>query len=136
MAERFIDRPLPTLAQWLGDGLRADMFEEWVADNLRLQAALDDPNEAMAVRLIQTLSIACVESLRIETERHDSHVIRAAMMLARVAGLTVFAANQCALNDDRNPPYLKIAKTLAEEFEHGAKMAARSAIKARASRDA
>jgi len=136
MAEKFIDRPLPTLAQWLGDGMRADQFEEWAADNLKLQTLLDDPSEAMAARLIKTLSIACVEALRIETERHDSNVVRAALSLARAAGFTVFCANQCALDADKNPPYLRIAKILAEEFEHGARLAARSALKERkANRD-
>ena len=132
MADKFIDRPLPTLAQWLGDGLRADEFEEWVADSLKLEAALDNPAEAMSARLIKTLAIACVEALRIETERHDSNIVNAALFLARAAGFTVFCANQCALDEDKNPPYLRIARILAAEFEHGAKLAAQSALKQRA----
>jgi hypothetical protein len=126
--EKFIDRPLPSLGAWLGE-IRADLFEEWVADNLRLQGELDKPEEQQAARLIKTMSIACVEALRIETERHDAETVRAALMLARVTGFTVYCANVCAIDSDSKPPWLRIARILAEEFEHGAKMAARSVAK-------
>ena len=129
--EKITDRPLPSLAQWLGDGARAEDFEAWVSDMMSLEyaARATSPREEQTVRLLRTTAIAFVEAMRIE-DAAGADSIDALLALARVSGIAVMGAVTCAVTDDA--PLLKIAKMMAEEFSHGAKIMAHATIAKRA----
>lgn len=131
--EKLFDRPIvPSLNQWLGDGARADGFEEFVRNSELIEATACTPGEAQAARLMRTFSIACVEALRIERERYpELPPADAVLRLARVAGSAVFGAVISASDyEDPAAPLLKLAKHLAEEFAHGARIMARAQLRA------
>jgi len=49
---KLMARPVPSLGQWLGDGARAEGFEEWVRENLDHEAHIVDPNERAVLRMV------------------------------------------------------------------------------------
>lgn len=124
-------RPIPTLREWLGDGSRAPAFEEWVRENLAVQELDLTEEERAASRIIKTMAIASIESMRIEDE-HGRDPFDSTVMLARAAGWACMAAVACLLREGPNVPVLKVAKLFAAEFEAGAKQFARSEMKSRA----
>lgn len=124
-SEGLMGKPLPTLREFLGDGARAEGFEEWVAENMALQERAKTPQEAAAARMIQTFSIAAVEVLRRETEA-GMEAIDAMMMMPRCVSWSIMAACLCAIKDDA--PYLRVAKIVADEFAEGARHVAKSAL--------
>lgn len=126
-SEKMMDKPLPSLADWLGDG-RADGFEEWVKETVYLERAVNTPREAAAVRMSQTFSIAVMETLRREQQRPDVDEIDAVLLLSRVAGAAIMGALASILDHQKSPPYLRIARMFAEEFGVGAKSMASSII--------
>lgn len=118
-ARPFLNAPkVPRLTEWLGDGLKAEGFEEFVAATLTAQEVIDDPIEQSAVRMFRTFLIAAVEIGRIEVEsgRKYEDVVVA---MARVAGGAVMAAVLPGIRDDS--PKLRIAKLLGDDFVSGAK---------------
>jgi hypothetical protein len=119
-----MSRPLPSLAQWLGDG-RADGFEDWVREAVFLERAVNDEGEAAALRMLRTMAIACMEALRQETEHHGRDAVESAFILARVAGSAVMAPVLSVMDPSKSPPWQQIADTLTEDFRHGARMMAR-----------
>jgi hypothetical protein len=120
MKATITSKPFPTLAQWLGDGGRADGFEEWVRTMLDAERDGATADEAAASRIIRTLSIACIECARTEDERHGRPFELTVVMLARLAGVAIMAAVMSPLDDgDEVPPLDNIARMMVEEFRHG-----------------
>lgn len=120
-----LGKPLPTLREFLGEGARAEGFEEWVAENMALQERAKTPQEAAAARMIQIFSIAAVEALRRETEA-GMEAIDAMMMMPRCVAWSIMAASLCAIKEDA--PYLRVAKIVSDEFAEGARHIAKSAL--------
>jgi len=54
-------RPIPSLAEWLGDGSRTEGFEDWVRTMLATEEVVGTPQEATCAKILRALSIACVE---------------------------------------------------------------------------
>lgn len=117
----FMDRPLPSLADWIGDGARADGFEEWVQTSIPVGAVSDTPEERAALRLIKILSVATVEGCRTETDIHGREFGATISLLSRAAGCAVGAALVSAMDDDIPSP-LRITKLITEEFRNGLKL--------------
>lgn len=120
-----LTKRIPSLAEWLGNGARCDGFEQWVALTLDQSADPDGTSdEAKMLRIAQTFAVACVEQMSREAQRDPSPegVSDALAMWARAAGFTTVCAVASVVRDDA--PFRRIARTLAEEFKIGAKMAA------------
>jgi len=132
MADKLMDRPLPSLAQWLGDGARGEGFEEWVKEAVFLERNVASEAERSAVRIQRTLSIAFMEVLRAETEQHGREWAASVMLASRVAGAAAFGAVLGCLDADKSPPLLRLARMVADEFHVGAKSMAKAAIRTNA----
>lgn len=128
MSEKLVDKPLPSLAEWLGDGTRAEGFEEWVRQALVADA---DQREAALFRIIQTLSIACMEACRRETTLHGEELSTMITRLARCCGVAIMAPILSILDAGKAPPLLKIARMMAVEFEHGARLISRNTLESK-----
>lgn len=116
--KRFDTKKIPSLAEWLGDGARADGYEEWVRDTLFIDRAVASAEAEIGLRMIRTLTVACVEVMRQERERGEFDSATALQCLARAAGVAVSAPILCMLRDDAdNIPGL--ALVLSAEFGHG-----------------
>lgn len=124
-AEKILDRPLPSLAAWLGDG-RADGFEDWVAQTVFDEQKAATADEKAMLRILRTLAIAMIETMRIESERHGREDYETALMLARAAGVTAIGAVISLVDTDKKPPLLTLARLFSDEFKHGAKLMART----------
>lgn len=127
-----MSRPIPTLAQWIGDGARGEGFEEWVRETIALEHAVPSADEAALVRIIKLLAVACLEASRIETEAHGRPVDRTFIMLARACGIAAMAPVLSVVDNALNPPLRRIVRELSEEFGHGAMCMAKSALALRA----
>lgn len=123
---RLLSKPLPSLAAWLGDGARAEQFEEWLIESTAASKATTGI-EASTVRIIQTLSIACIEALRREYDL-GRPVEETMQLLPRAAGAMVMAALLNASKEDK-ASVLRLLKLTVEEFGHGARKIALSATK-------
>lgn len=119
---KLMARPIPSLSEWLGDGARADGFEEWVAESIAVEGELKDPEQAAVVRMVRTFSIAMVEICRIEDERHLRTAHQIFPALARAAGVAIAAALASAIDHDQARAFPKLTRTMSEEFHHGAKV--------------
>ena len=123
-----VHRPIPSLREWLGDGDRAESFEQWVSENLARQS---DPqlteSERAFVRILNTISIAAIEVLRLE-HAQGRDTIDSAVFVARAMGCASLCAIASQLREG-GVPWLKIAKMFTAEFEVGAKDAARRLAK-------
>lgn len=118
-AQPFLNPPkIPRLAEWIGDGVRADGFEEFVATTMAADAVVEDPGELSSLRMFRTFLIAAVEVGRSELG-HNRPYEEIVGMMARVAGGAVMAAVLSGIRDDA--PKMRIAKVLGEEFVSGAK---------------
>jgi hypothetical protein len=116
----FNNRPLPSLAEWLGDGTRADGFEEWVREAISLEDEMASEQDKLTVRVLRTLSIACVEILRSEYERSGTSV-PALVTLARSCGVaTMYAALSVVDPEKLLGGAAEIAETMSKEFSYGA----------------
>lgn len=120
-----LEKPLPSLAEWLGDGARADGFEEWVATVAMADKIEEDPEQQASLRMLRTFLIALVEAGRIESERHGRTATEVVHMMARVAGGAVMAAALSVLKEDA--PRMRVAKILADDFGVGAKAMVKAA---------
>lgn len=129
MSGKLNDRPLPSLAQWLGDGARADGFEEWVAESVIAERHVADEGEASALRLLRILCIAMVEACRVETDIHGRDHAETVTRLGRCCGVALMAAQISILDGDKKPPLLRIARIFAAEFAHGARTMAESTLR-------
>lgn len=130
--EKLMDRPIPTLAEWLdqvSEVGRAEDYQQWVHTSLHLERGVMTDAEARSVRLVHIMSIACVEACRIETEQHGASFSEVTVALARAAGVACFGAIVSGLRTDA--PLIKIANITTAEFEHGCKVFARSVSKRR-----
>lgn len=118
-------KPVPSLAQWLGDGARGDGFEEWVSLSLDQTPDLP-PDQARFLRIAQTFAVACIETMRRETgDVPGADQIGVAMaQWARAAGYVSITAAASVLVPDA--PWRRLGKIWAEEFQRGARMAADS----------
>jgi hypothetical protein len=129
---QLMDRPSPTLAEWLDDVSdigRAEDYQQWLRTSIELERGVLTDEEARSVRLVHILSIACVEACRIETEQHGADFSEVTIALARAAGVACFGAVVSGLRNDA--PLIKIANVVSGEFEHGAKVFARATLKQR-----
>lgn len=112
-------KDIPSLGQWLGDGPRAEGFEQWVKLLLRTEHL--DEDEQSALRLMQILGIAAIEGSNIEA-RHGRPFEMTAVFLARGMGAVCMTAVASCLRDDA--PWRDMAVMLTEEFRRGAKQMA------------
>lgn len=123
----FLDAPkVPTLAAFLGDGIRADGFEEFVALTLASNEVIDDPAEQSSVRMFRTFLVAAVEVGRQELAHGRPYEDICAHM-ARMAGGAVMAAILSGIRDDA--PKMRIARLLGDDFVSGAKALIKSVEK-------
>lgn len=131
---KIMDRPIPTLAQWLGEeeGNRSDGFEAWVRETVFLERHAADEDEASCIRMQRTLAIAFLEAMRIEDQQHGRPWEETVLLASRVAGAAAFGALLSGLDADRSPPLLRLARLIAEEFAFGAKSMAKAALSANA----
>lgn len=124
-SEKILDRPLPSLAAWLGDG-RADGFEAWVKQTVLDEQKATTADEKAMLRILRTLAIAMIETMRIESERHGRDDAETVLMLARAAGVTAIGAVISLVDTDKKPPLLTLVRLFSDEFKHGAKLMART----------
>ena len=117
---KVMSRPIPSLAQWLGDGARADDFEAYVRDMLAHEYAVADPNEKTMVRIMRTLSIACMEAARTEVEVHGRSFADALTLLARACGVAIMAPILSGTRDDPAAPLRQLVDLATNEFRFGA----------------
>lgn len=89
----------PTLAQHLGDGNRAEGFEEWVAANYAAEVLSGDEGAKATGRIIRTLTIAMVEAGRRENEEGADY-FDTVLRMGRGAGVALMAAVMSTLRDD------------------------------------
>lgn len=121
-------KPVPSLAQWLGDGQRAEGFEEWVREMIALQTDGLPPDEASVLRMIQTLAIAFMEAMRAETEQHGRSPAEVVHLAARAAGVAIMSPILSLCRDDAT--HLRdLVRLLAGDFKCGAKQMAYSAFR-------
>lgn len=115
-------RPLPSLAEWLGDGTRADGFEEWVRETISIGAEVGTDDERAAIRMIQTMAIACMEACRTEHEQYGRSQAATLHLLARCCGVAVMSPVLSACHEAPDSSLHKLIRLLADDFKHGAKM--------------
>lgn len=124
--EKFFDKPLPSLKAWIGDGTRAEGFEEWVKEAIALGTTSPDPRDQAATRIMLTLSIAFVEAGRIELEQHGNDWATTVPMLARAAGAIALMAVMNGIEWETKPrDIMRLGKLIADECAKGAMMVAR-----------
>lgn len=127
-ASPILERPVPSLAEWLGDGKRADGFEEWLHETLALETEFGKtPDDATILRMIQTLAVAFMEVCRREHERGRS-ASEITHLLARAAGIAIMSPILCVCRDDAQSLH-GLVKLLAKDFKHGATLQAESALR-------
>lgn len=120
-------RPLPSFDQWLtahGNGSRGDGFEAFLDLTKRTQEQDGAGYDAAALsmlRMWQGLSIAIVELCNIE-HQHGRKPIDIIQIMPRALACAAFYSTASVLGDET--PWRSIAKVLAEEFRHAAKVAA------------
>lgn len=122
------NKPVPSLAQWLGDGQRAEGFEEWIQETISLGADGLPPNEASVLRLIQTLTIAFMEAMRAEVERHGRTPAEVVHLTARAAGVAIMSPVLSLCRDDAKSLHA-LVRLMADDFKTGAKQMTNSAIR-------
>lgn len=123
-----LEKPVPSLAQWLGDGKRADGFEEWLHETLALETEFGKtPDDATILRMIQTLAVAFMEVCRREHERGRS-ASEITHLLARAAGIAIMSPVLCVCRDDAKS-LRELVKLLAKDFKYGAMLQADSALR-------
>jgi hypothetical protein len=110
---------IPSLNEWLGDGSRGEGFEQWVS--LVLSKEHRNEDEAAALRIMQTLCVAAVESGNAEFRR-GRPFDETARYMARGMGVVCFSAVASCLREGTD--WRDIAVMLTEEFRHGAKVMA------------
>lgn len=118
-------KPLPSLAEWLGDGTRGEGFEEWVRETVSLGSEVGTEDERAALRVIQTLAIACMEACRTEHEKHGRTQGATLHLLARCCGIAVMSPVLSACNEAPASALRKLIGVLADEFKQGAKLMTR-----------
>lgn len=106
---------IPSLGDWLGDGPRGEGFEQWVS--LVLSKEHHNEDEAAALRIMQTLCVAAVESGNAEARR-GRPFDETARYMARGMGAVCFAAVASCLREGTD--WRDIAVMLTEEFRVGA----------------
>lgn len=123
-----VHRPIPALRQWLGDGDRAEGFEKWVAENLARQndRTLTD-SERSFVRILNTITIASIECLRLEHENGRDHV-DSTIFLARAMGVASLYALAGQMGESPDIPWRRIANDVIGEVQAGVNEGARTLI--------
>ncbi len=81
---------IPRLREWLGDGARADGFEEWIVASLAASES-SDHGAAASARVLHTLCIAMVEAGRRE-DGLGSDQVDTVMRMGRGLGYAFMAA--------------------------------------------
>jgi len=119
-------RPVPSLGQWLGDGARAEGFEEWVRENLDHEAHIVDPNERAVLRMVNILSVACVEICRRETDLHGRDNSETLIHLGRAVGVALMAPLLCCADANMPIALQRLMKIVLGEVRHGAESMLRS----------
>lgn len=117
---KVMSRPLPSLAQWLGDGARSEDFEAYVRDMLAAEYLVTDPREQMMVRAMRTLTIACMEVCRTEVEGNGHSFGEVLPLLARACGVAIMAPILSATREDSHPPMRGLVDLVQREFKFGA----------------
>lgn len=119
-SRRFNDRPLPSLAEWLGDGTRAVGFEEWVREMFAVEQEMASAVDQRSMRIFRTLGIAFTEILRRERDIEGS-AVPALVTLARCCGVSVIVAAITVVDPEKLAGgILKIAALMQQEFAYGA----------------
>lgn len=109
-------RKIPSLREWLGDGARADGFEEYVEAVLQGKKS-PDPGVRASHRVIETLMIAMVEAGR----REDAAGEQAVDTLLRMGRGTGFAFMSAMVSKvDDAMPLDEALEMATEMFREGA----------------
>jgi hypothetical protein len=110
-----MNAPLPTLQQLLGDGARAEGFEEWVAASFFSEEWNEDEGTKAQHRILRVLTIAMVEGARTETMIGSGY----AETLARIGrgmALAFMAMATSGMRDDAGPKAQKELAKIARKF--------------------
>ena len=107
---------IPTLREWLGDGARADGFEEFVLSTLQAEDG-EDAGVQASMRVIRTLLIAMVEAGRREDEA-GSDAVDTLLRMGRGLGYAFMAAMVSKGSPDM--PLLRAKKMALEMVAEGA----------------
>lgn len=107
---------IPSLNEWLGDGQRAEGFEQWV--KLLLQTEHADEDEQSALRFMQILGVAAIEGGNIETRRGRPFELTAAFLSRGMGAVCMVAIASCLREET---PWRDVSIMLTEEFRLGAK---------------
>lgn len=115
MPNPFDTKKIPSLSEWLGDGTRADGYEEWARDLLFIDQKTASPEQKIGLRMVRTLTVACMETMRQEAAAGDVSSAEALRCLARAAGIAVGAPILSMVRDDAEN-LGTLAQLLADEF--------------------
>lgn len=125
LAPQITKTPLPSLTEWLGDGARAEGFEDWVRETISLEHDVGTDEERAAIRMIQTLAIACMEVCRREHEQYGRSQAEALHLLARCCGVAVMSPVLSACHEAPRSSLHKLVRLLADDFKRGASLMVR-----------
>lgn len=107
---------IPTLRQWLGDGARAEGFEEFVLATLNAEDG-SDPGVQASMRVVRTLLVAMVEAGRREDEA-GSDAVDTLLRMGRGLGYAFMAA--MVSKGSKDMPLLRAKKMALEMVGEGA----------------
>ncbi|MDX2289775.1 MAG: hypothetical protein NW217_13250 [Hyphomicrobiaceae bacterium] len=116
-------RPIPTLCEMLGDGARADGFEDWVRECHDIELSIDDPLQRAMIRMQRLLSVAMVEALNREAAAGDVDPATAINLMARLMGVSLMAAVLSDRTDDAvaSMPVARFARMIGDDVAFGAR---------------
>lgn len=127
--QSLLRKPLPTLAQWIGDGARADGFEDWVRCCIEQAPKTRTADESAALRILQTVCIAFVEAGRAEIDRHGRKAEEVILHLPRIGAYAAMMAIISMAREDAD--LCELLELLTPEMLSGAKMAVESVMRSR-----
>lgn len=124
MTAAITDKPLPSLAEWLGDGTRGDGFEAWVRTCLEIDLAAATPQDGATIRILQTMSIGAVEAMRRELDRGELDEMDIVLTMIRCLG--VVAISQLI---ERAKDAAALRRIVEEQFAEGVRCTIAAALK-------